>query len=390
MGGFRFNWILYPEARQKLEESGLMKRIDKAAGNFELNHLGYISERDVFTDIKAMDGDHLFESIPKEERRRFKNSLQDAWNKRSDFYWSIKRNGEDCREKMEAEDLLLLSGFRSMDILRDEELFDYRKFGFSSIFDFTGATGAAIEMRVSGGIDRGGFKWETTRPDGRIVTTTITGDDNADFRIYQKDITAYETIDPFGNRVYYRPETDTGRMTVAAYHSTEAQVLVSVLKYIDQIGLKPETLENKALDTISWVKSLGQGGGNCAEHFGELGETPSLPFIVWAVPLPQLDEEYQTSDMRAHNICTQFKAGYSMYIGPQKDLVMAHYLESPSGVVNMKGVVSFLPEDMDNVIRGLLYQAASGLGRTSARRLIDMMEYRFSPKFDKDQAKWLK
>jgi hypothetical protein len=56
----------------------------------------------------------------------------------------------------------------------------------------------------------------------------------------------------------------------------------------------------------------------------------------------------------------------------------------------MKGVVSFLPEDMDNVIRGLLYQAASGLGRTSARRLIDMMEYRFSPKFDKDQAKWLK
>jgi hypothetical protein len=40
--------------------------------------------------------------------------------------------------------------------------------------------------------------------------------------------------------------------------------------------------------------------------------------------------------------------------------------------------VTFLPEDTNNLIKSLLYQAARGLGKTTERQLLDIIEYRYS------------
>ena len=44
----------------------------------------------------------------------------------------------------------------------------------------------------------------------------------------------------------------------------------------------------------------------------------------------------------------------------------------------------FQPEDAEHLVRGLIYQSAKGLGRTSAKQLLAIMEYRFSDSFDAD------
>ena len=383
----RFNWILYPEAKQKLEKSGLMRRIDNAVKSNRIGYTGYISDQYVAGNIKDMNKDRLFESIPEEERKKFKKALQDAWANKSKFYWSVKRNGEDSKEDVESGDFLLLSGFRSSEILRKAELFDHKKFGFSSISELTGTTGAAIEIAIRKSVHDNGLKWETARPDGRIITSVMTGDHNADFRIYQNDITAYETIDPLGNKVSYRPEMAADRMIVAAYHSTEAQTLASFLKYIDQTGIKPKALENNAVDIIDWAKSLGQYGGTCAEHFGGFDRPPLQFFVGWSIPIPQLDEKYETKDRCLYNIYTLGGKGYNFYISPQTALVITRH-DANEGAVDVKGSVSFLPDEMDNAIKGLLYQSAKGLGRTSVKQLINILEYKFSPDFDKDMKEY--
>ena len=115
-----------------------------------------------------------------------------------------------------------------------------------------------------------------------------------------------------------------------------------------------------------------------------------LAFSIWNMPLPKLDRNYKTKDNCFYNIPTQFEGGYNVYIGPKKDLVIPPSHEASKGVVNVNGAVTFLPEDIDDVIKGLLYQAAKGLGRTSAKELVGILEHRFSPEFGKRQSKLMK
>ena len=48
----------------------------------------------------------------------------------------------------------------------------------------------------------------------------------------------------------------------------------------------------------------------------------------------------------------------------------------------------FMPKEADHLIKGLLYQSAKGLGRTSGAQLIAMLEYRVSPEYDSDLKKF--
>ena len=134
----RYSWMIHPEARKKLDDSGLTKRIERADKNRKLDHLGVVYERDVVDCIKGMSEDHLFEMIPEEERKKFKADLNDLFRDRDSASWQIKRLDETQKEKVEPVDFLLLSGYRSGSLLKAPELFDYKKFGFSSIFEFTG------------------------------------------------------------------------------------------------------------------------------------------------------------------------------------------------------------------------------------------------------------
>jgi hypothetical protein len=379
-----YGWVISPESRQKLADSGLTKRIEKAVEKYDIERrLGFVERSDIGDYLTDMHKSGVFNSIPVEERKKFLAALNDGFNDSSNKFWTIKRGDGEAKEKMIIEDLLLLSGFRSVQLLRKDELFNYKKFGFSSISEFTGTTEAAIQNALHYDYHRS-LPWQTTRPDRTLITTDITGDTNADLRIHQTDITAYPTIDPLGDSVSYRPVVNVDIRVVAAYHSTESALLASILKYVDQMNLHPKTLENNASETINWARSLGQGGGTCAEHFGSSYDNPWMPFVPWQSPIPQLIVNEEIKSKGSFYMATTDEGVYAPFIGPNKELSIA-YVSLKSRKVTNENPVSFTAEDIDEAIKGLLKQAANGLGRTSTSQLIHILEYRFSAQFDKDQ-----
>ena len=98
-----------------------------------------------------------------------------------------------------------------------------------------------------------------------------------------------------------------------------------MLKYIDQNKIETEALENKAAKTMEWVKSLGQGGGSCAEHFGGYDQAPRLFFTAWMLPLPTLDEKNRTKERCAYTLYAQsHEAGYHIYTNASKELIISY------------------------------------------------------------------
>jgi hypothetical protein len=61
-------------------------------------------------------------------------------------------------------------------------------------------------------------------------------------------------------------------------------------------------------------------------------------------------------------------------------------------IVNLltKDELRLPPGEIDHLIRGLFVQASKGLGRTSVKQLADMIEYRFSGKYEKDREAFKK
>lgn len=390
----RTSYIMYPEAKRKLESSGLARRIRRADRACRLDFVGYVSDRDVVECAQGMNDEGLFDVIPARERGAFMKSLNDAFNGRDESTsWLVKRKTGESRPEVAAEDFLHLTGYTARNLLRREELFDYKKFGFSSISELTGTVGAAVSSMQNDRAfyDKRAFTWKTTRPDGRVMKSMITGSMHADLRILQRDITVYETTDPLGNRVAYRPETEEDSMPVSAYHSTEPYLLVALLKYVDQLGLKPKALKDNAGKTREWARSLGQGGYTCAEHFGGYDNDPRTFFVMWQTALPQLGSDYkQNESWNPHMLITESGSSYNIAIGPQREFMMVfRHKDAPKDAPTLyKGAASFLPEEVDNVIKGLFIQAAEGLGRTSANQLASILEYRFSPQMQEDQERW--
>jgi len=226
--------------------------------------------------------------------------------------------------------------------------------------------------------------------DGSVLVNQITGDSNCDLRIYQTDIAPYPTKDPFGNSIRMRPEMDSDRCFVSAYHSTEGTLLVALLKYISQEGIEADFLKDNAGKLIEYTRSLGQHGGTCTEHFGGFDQRPKDFFFGYPYPMPKLDAENKTSEWPQFPLLTATGGHYNIYIAHNRDLAFSYVGEgAPENPV--KGInLRFQKEDVDHIATGLCYQSAMGLGRTSARQLISILEYRFSSGFDEEMKKHVK
>ncbi len=391
----RFEYLIYPRAREILDKSGLTDRIKEARKDNKISILGHISNRDVIDWVTELKGGGWFDELPTEERKSFSEPLNKTFKKKSEAHWNIKRFDGEYKEPVEIEDFLLLTGCRASQILEKRELFNYKEFGFSGVSEMVGTVGAAMNSAVKDDYyGKGGLKWQTQRPDGIILANEITGDTNCDLRIFQNDITPYETLDPVGNKVHYRPQTMADSGIVAAYHSTEGTLFTAILKWVDQLGITPDSLKDNGRELISWTRSLGQGGGTCTEHFGGFDNDARKFFIGWGYSLPQLDESSSTSELPNFSLFSQSEGAYGIYLGKNQEFsiaydsfanrLFANRLLDPKKNIS----VSFLPSESDKVIRGLLYQCAKGLGRTSAKQLIDILEYRFSTELKRDLERY--
>lgn|SRR3989338_4074037 len=379
----RFEYIIYPSAEKQLDSSGLNDKIKQAHKEFKIYLTHHMIESEIVNIVKCMKRERMFDSMPMKERRDFSEKLNDVWKKRDSAGWIVDRNGESDKEALDLQDFLLFIGWNASKILPKKDLFNYRKFGFSSLNEFTGTLGAAIENELHYNPYHRGLKWVTSRPDGRVFENEISGDTNCDLRINQRDITPYETTDPFDVKVNYRPETDPDRRNIAAYRSNEGAFLTTILKYADQLQLNSQTLKDQAKDTIEWAKSLGQGGETCAEHFGGFDQSARNFLINFYMPIPKLDSADSTSEHTLHGLTTAVDGHYEIYIDKNDELVLA-YVPLSENSPKKKIQASFLPQEVDHLVNGLLYQSAKGLGRTSVKQLIDILEYRFSKDFPKD------
>lgn len=381
----RFRHIIYPEALERLNSSGISKRVKDASERYDITIMGSLIESEVVDLVNEMKERGIFTHLPDEVKGGFQTQMNGLFKSPEDYLWRTKRfDGTEATEKGDLEDVVGLVGWWSSQVLKPEEVFDYKKFGFNNLTDFTGSVSSLINNTLHRGFKEG-YKWEFTTKDGRTFVNEITGDTNCDLRIHRTDITPYKTFDPFGNEVSFRPEMDADRFGAYPYHSVEDSLLAGVIKWIDQTGINAKSLENQARDTIRWAKSLGQRGGTCTEHF--FGAPDSLRTRMaynTGIPLPKLDANDRSEQTSSDGLVASSDYYYGLYIGSDNELafVSEHRNKAPSP--EKKVVLRFMPEEADYLVKGLLYQSAKGLGRTSAAQLISLLEYRFSPEYESD------
>ena len=373
----RFKHILYPSAKEKLDSSGITDRIREAKEKGKLSILGHLVKRDVVDLVGEMVRENVFDHLPENEAEGFKRDVKKFFENIEDYSWKVNRFGGEMREEADLEDVVSMVGWTSFEALSREEIFDYEKFGFRNITDFTGSVAALANM--SNRNFRKGYEWETKLGDGRIMRNEISGDLNCDLRILQDDVTPYQTFDPLGNEVSYRPEFGKDRGGVYGYHSVEGTLLAAVLDWIDQCKIDSESLRNGPEEVIDWAKSLGQRGGSCAEHFGGFEENPRMFFNY--SPLTEFDENMEEKPHPAYGLSTGMGGGYyHIYVSPEKELVIL-------GEDSSRFSARFFPEEADHLVKGLIYQSAVGLGRTSAKQLISILDYRFSEDYQEYKNK---
>lgn len=384
----RLNYIIPDTAMKKLQSGGIVDRVNKARNNYDISLIGMVTARDVVGITNEMKEEGVFDYFPKEIKGNFQEKINDVFKNPENHFWTARHlDGEEGKEKAELEDVVSMMGWWSSQILSPEEVFDYQKYGFANVTDFTGAVNALVENKLHEDF-RKGYQWTYTDNEGRKFTNEITGDMNCDLRIYRTDITPYDTTDPVGNTVSARPEMRADQSGIYAYHSTEASLLAATLKWVDQTGIPAKSLENSAKETIEWVESLGQGGGTCAEHFfGASNDLMTIMAYSPGVPLQRLDEEDQSEHGSPNCIRQPSHNYYGTYIGSNNELVIASEPRGQKSPLKKDAKLKFMPEEADHVVKGLLYQSAKGLGRTSSAQLVAMLNYRFSPEYEEDVAK---
>ncbi len=377
-------YMVYPNGLRKLDQAGITTRIE-ALREEELQkyRMPAVSLDDIRRAVGRMEGEGHLRNLEKHERNEYKQFLNRA-AREEDFYWTTNRKGGKLKERAVAEDFYLISGLRNLAVLQDSELFNYKKFNFESLFEFTGTVGSALEMVSKTNGWQYGLPWSTIRENKRKISSIVTSDGAGEMRIFQQDITPYETTDPFGKRVFYRRLGIADKKAVEASPSTESYLLISILKYVEQLGLKPDILDRGAVTTNQYITNIGPM--EMAKRYkivNKDAESIRTLFRTWEVPLPTVSGGKVSDSKFAHFIPSTSGGGYNLCIGENNELVIGRKIRNEMDVENS---VVFLPDDTDNLIKSLLYQAARGLGRTTERQLLDIIEYRYSSEI-KDRYK---
>jgi hypothetical protein len=382
----RYRYILYPKAVSQLESSGLLNRIKESHEKSDFSFLGHVPMYEIPEYISELNKEGFITTLINKGESSLIRRIDKAFNDPEAHKWKVERlEGGIVEEEVEPEDFLALSGLRASCILKPEEIWDYKRFGFGNLGDFLGTFAAAMEEVLKDDSYRAGMKWQTTFPTGKIVVNEVTGDSNSDFRLHQTDVTPYRTFDPLGNEVSYRPRFHTDNSGINAHHSVEGNFLISILKWIEQAEVvNPQALEIKVKEIISKTKPLGQGGGTTTEHFGGFDQSPMLFFAGFEYNIPKLREEFKTNEFTPYNLGRAFEGSHGAYLHPNgKDLIYSSESRDDR-TEERKPSAHFMPVDAIPLIEATLYQCARGLGRTSARQVIDILEYYFSPKMKED------
>lgn len=380
----RYSYTIYPEAKEKLDSAGISARIKEAREDHSIGIGGCIMQSEIRGLVGDMKERGFFKTFPQDKLADFKAKANSLFATPERYKWLVHKYDKVYEDSLENEDILSLVGYDASHVLTPNEIWDFERFGFKNLTDFLGSVSALISNEIHNSTYKKGLAWQTKTLDNRILANEVTGDHNFDLRAFQRDITPYKTIDPFGNEVSFRPEIESDLGGLMAYHSTEAVLLTIILRYVDQIGLKPESLKDGAKAIREWSATLGQHGMGCTEHFGGFDRESAMFFTGWGFPFRRLNDNGTTTGSSIDGIVTEGRGAYLAYLDKNNNLVFTFEPEKKSPNRPKKVNAIYHPEDIDPFIKGLLYQSAKGFGRTSCQQLRNILEYRFSDQLAKD------
>jgi hypothetical protein len=391
----RNEYLLFPKGLELLECAGFKQRVLELKKEDKLPYLGgHHNINDCLDTINCLKKEGFYEFLPKE----FKDSYSLIMNKifselsndcKTSCSWKVFRPEGVVKNQVEDQDLRLFNGEFASYVLKPEEVRQFKEFGFSSPVDLFSTLGLYVFQIANNSSLREGYVWTREDPFGSTIVSEITGNNHADLRIFQKDITSYKTISPFEEESLIRPEVFEDSHSLAPHDSTESKLLTIILKYLNQEKIVLDCFKDNGKKLIEWGKSLGQGGGSCAEHLGGLSNSnPREYFLSWDWPLAKLNSNDETKDLSLEHLSCQSGGFYSAYIGDKKDLVFSYDNKLNRETVKKNIRIRFPVQDAEQLVKGLIYQSAKGLGRTSAKQLFNIIKYRFSPEFISDQEKY--
>ncbi|HVW67143.1 MAG TPA: hypothetical protein VHA78_05465 [Candidatus Peribacteraceae bacterium] len=303
----------------------------------------------------------------------YRKRLEHIFREPESNHWSTRDASGTHEEPLDRNDILLVGGVIAADILEPDEFWAEHA-GFTNPADLHGVIGALALRSRDLFYDHGGYRWESTH-DGETYRSCITGSTHGDLRIQRIRTSFHPTIDPFGNAVQYKPLTRHDRQLVAAYHSCEPTLLTAVLKYIDQEKIDVPCLHDQGKDLLSTLSGQGQHIGNFGD-FGMNETSARMLFFDYAFPM---NDGHAQQSLFFH-LHKEHEGAYRIHIDERRHLAFSHLQKS--GRVSDMPSLTFPPEDMDHVVRGILTQAQQGKGRTSLKQLKEVLAYRYQEGFE--------
>lgn len=373
----RFNYQVYPKALEIIVSQGFFERIKDRKD--DIPFLGYISELELPDYLKEVKESNVLNNLPKIEIKQLLLRLNQVAANLEESKWKVTRSDKTIESAAEPEDILLASGWYAAELLKPEEVAKYRNYGFPSVTAFLGCIGAFMHNVERSSSSREVPSWDFLTPESKVLRSRITGDMNADLVIERFDVTPYKTEDPFGNEVLYRPFLDEDKIWIKGYHSVEPALLVALIKYAEQHKINSEMLLGGGRSLIELTESLGQSSGFTAENLESYeDERPLSNFACFDLPIPDISNVGRTP---------YFIAGesyiYEIYTDNNKRLIFSYTDER-----ERKVVAEFYPEELDEMLTSLFYQAALAKGRTNVAILASIVKYRFSGELERDLAKF--
>jgi len=386
----RLEYLIFPSAIQKIERNGIKSRVEK----FKKSESCYIEKsidlKDAFEKIKYIHEKGYFNEFPKGYKEQYQRVLNGILRNSEEYVWKIKRNNEVIIEKTNVSDIDLFGGRITSLILKPKGMWNYQKYGFSTPYEMCAIVSQYLLENGQYDYENKGYTWTKTDEQNRKIEIIIGGSQHFDLRIYKKDITPYETIDPFGRAIEMRPIIRNDYETLAAYHSTETTLFIIVMKWIEQMKMN-SVLRNNGTELLDYVNNLQKNNnpfsGGCAEHFFSERFYPPMFFVGYTLPIPQLNENNQKNknEYSHFSLIREFNnSWYSPYINPKGNLVFADENSENRDCLKKKIVIEFEKQDAEHLLKGLLYQCQFNLGRTPVKNLVESLKYRFSEQFEKE------
>ena len=351
-------YVLYEQAHTQLKKSGILERLDEAEKVYE-----HVFESNVPSYVQGIYNQH--KPLTRAAREHF-TRINKIYADPDKHAWRVHKP-KDTHITPTSKDQLVLAGWPLKNVLSNEAFYNHKRFGFENHAAFIATASAYIQNKTIK--DHRPRRWKATNG-SRLYETEVTGTTHGDLRINRTDITAYPAHLPLGIKAHLRPLRNEDRQIVQAYHSQEPHLLVSLLRYAQQTSL--DTFLTREDDVATFTKELQEAPariGNFADAGSGLGDT-LLDYLRYPYPIPLLGEDLHNT----HTLITEFDTSYELRIGPNEELAFIHQNKQKASEERLR-----IPkQEIEDFMLGLVYQAKTGLGRTTQKQLLDVLKYQFS------------